>query len=168
MTPTSHYILFPHFNSFLQSFFFRIDQKMNQLLYKILTIVNVIILTSAALIGHPSVPLSSCRRRCLRLYPGCVYSSFEISSQCEFLNACTRSCHRDYIGEHQAKDYARDVIDRWQSRREVVVENRKRELVKRACLGDCDAERYMCSQLADSIMGVFACNQSNNFCRKNC
>jgi len=143
---------------------------MNQLLCKLFTIINAFILTSAALTGQPSVPLSSCRRRCLRLYPGCN-SPFENSSQCEFLRVCTRSCYRDYIGEHrQVEDYVtnNDVIDTWQKRSEVVIENRKRELVKRACLGDCDAERIMCSQLSDSIMGVFNCNRSNNFCRQSC
>ena len=74
-----------------------------------------------------------------------------------------------------------DIVDntfseksREQGKRKEILRNRmtlftKREvIVKRACLGECDAERYMCSEISDSVMGIYLCNRSNNMCRKKC
>lgn len=57
---------------------------------------------------------------------------------------------------------------REQNKRKEMSSSKRAVIVKRACLGECDAERYMCSQLSDSLMGVYLCNRSNNMCRRKC
>ena len=134
-----------------QFLFLFFQSKMNHLLAQFLVTFNaVLILTQGALINHPnSIPLTDCQRGCLTIFPGCR-DYFDNTSQCLLLKSCTQSCYGEFLG-HTRED-----------------NEGKREVVKKSCMSKCDAERYMCSFLSDSISGVHICNRANFLCRQTC
>ena len=197
------------------------DHNKHQMIVKFILAFNLILVTKGALLpSNPgSIPLTACNRRCLDTFTGCL-SFYDVTSlQCRLLASCTRSCHRDHIGnmdydrnesddddvrsssmmtrsfkksrkevnkEAAANYKSMDIFDnadfkntiseklREQIKRKEIIaarvssSSKRAVIVKRACLGDCDAERYMCSQISDSLLGVYLCNRSNNMCRRKC
>uniref|UniRef100_A0A7M5X7Q1 Uncharacterized protein n=1 Tax=Clytia hemisphaerica TaxID=252671 RepID=A0A7M5X7Q1_9CNID len=142
------------------------------LLIQIIALFNIILLTNTALTTDPnSMPLTSCYRRCGMRNPNCHSLNDNKSHQCQLMITCIKSCYGEYLSEH------RDYVNQ---RREYAVNNNveetgsftertnKRAVYKRACLSQCDADRYMCFHLSDTVRGVFSCNLSNNMCRSNC
>lgn len=182
------------------------NHNKHQVIIKLILALNLILVIQGALLpSNPgSIPLTACNRRCLDTFTDCLSFYDATSHQCRLLAACTRSCHRDHIGD---MDYDREVnnqdvrssmktrsfrksgkeveneiatnyrlmdtfnnanIENTISKRAGEMSSKRAVIVKRACLGECDAERYMCSQLSDSLMGVYLCNRSNNMCRRKC
>ena len=171
------------------------NNSCRQLLRTVLLLSFCMSIQGALLPGNPgNIPLTSCNRRCLDTFTRCFSFYDTTSHQCQLLAVCTQSCHRETVANRRSQDIVEDKIssstlmdeykelvtlDSQQSEKKRRDNNElitlslyrrsgsKREM-KRECLSDCDAEKYMCTQISDSVVGVYMCNRSNSMCRRKC
>ena len=126
---------------------------MMTMLIKVLTVLNIIILSNAALDYHPK-SLPRCQKKCLLDYESCKWNS-ETPVHCQSLNDCIDACHSDPVEDYHNQD-------------EKLTEQSLLSDGKWPCINNCEATLYMCLQQAHTREIYIKCIVENVRCKDNC
>ena len=134
-----------------------------QYLSIIAVLMSVYNLCTCALTSQwESIPLSTCYRNCLDRYRNCNHYN---DPSCVLLKDCSNNCYNYNQGNYF---YNEGIKKEELKNNRRLFENKKREIIKRSCVGACEGVRDLCSTVSDSMLGVFQCNESNRLCKLQC